>query len=353
MELNQYRKMIDQIDVRIVKLLNERAAISLKIGQEKLKHRKGVYAPDREKEVLRKIKAISGGPMTGEALEAIYREIMSSSLSLEKDVRISYLGPEGSFTHLAANKKFGTQVEYISCQSILEVFQKVEQNDCDYGVVPIENSIEGAVTHTFDLLADSDLKICSQLMLKVSHNLMSRGPLSRVKKIYSNPQVFGQCRNWLLQNLPAAQQVWTSSTTQAAQLAMKEKAAAAIASRQAALIYGLKIIANDIQDIAHNTTRFLVIAKEDVPPTGHDRTSVLFSIKDKVGALHAMLEPFDRHRINLTKIESRPSKKKAWDYYFFVDFEGHRQDPKVKTALNELEDMCKYLKILGSYPVSE
>ncbi len=344
--LNSLRKQIDALDRRLVGVLNQRAHLSLAIGKEKVKSGKGIYSPSREKEVLRHIRALNRGPMSYEDFEAIYREIMSSSLALEKSLRIAYLGTEGSFTHLAANKRFGSRVAYVPCESIQDVFQRVEHGDCDYGVVPIENSIEGAVTHTFDLLVDSELKACAQIMVKISHNLLSRTPkLKEIKHIYSNPQVFGQCRHWLLNNMPHAGQIWVASTTEAAQRAGREKGAAAIASSLAAKIYGLPVLKANIQDIAHNQTRFLVLATHDVPPT------VLFSIKDKVGALHAMLTPFVKNKINLTKIESRPAKKKAWDYYFFVDFEGHRADKNVQKALGRLEGMCKYLKVVGSYPV--
>ncbi|HLF17677.1 MAG TPA: prephenate dehydratase [Candidatus Omnitrophota bacterium] len=351
MNLNELRKKINSIDEKLVKFLNERADVSLEIGKIKEKNKSAIYSPEREKEVLERIRQINKGPMTPEAFEAIYREIMSSSLALEKKLKIAYLGTVGSFTHMAAIKKFGSQIEYISCTSILEVFQKVEQGECDYGVVPVENTTEGAVTHTFDLLVDSDLKVCAQTMLKISHCLLSKYNMKDIKVVYSNPNAAGQCRNWLAIHLPQAGQVWVSSTTEAAQKAAKQAYSAAIASSLAAKEYELPILAKDIQDIPHNMTRFLVLAVQDVPPTGKDRTSILFSIKDKVGALHAMLTPFTKYKINLTKIESRPSKRKAWDYYFFVDLEGHREEAHVKKALEELEGMCKYLKIVGSYPV--
>jgi chorismate mutase/prephenate dehydratase len=354
MSLKDLRRQVDVIDGQIVGLLNKRAKLSLAIGQEKLKTRKGIYSPHREKEVLQRVNVLNQGPMSAEDFEAIYREIMSSSLAMEKKLHIAYLGTEGSFTHLAANKKFGSRVSYVPCDSIPDVFRRVEHGECDYGVVPVENSIEGAVTHTFDLLVDSELKICAQILLKISHNLLSRVKnLTDIKRIYSNPQVFGQCRNWLLQNLPKAGQIPVASTTEAAQRAAKDKKVAAIASSFAAKVYGLPIVKSNIQDIAHNTTRFLVLATQDVPQTGKDRTTILFSIKDRVGALHAMLTPFVNNNINLTKIESRPAKKKAWDYYFFVDFEGHRLDRNVRNALDHLEGMCKYLKVVGSYPVME
>jgi len=351
MNLAKLRKKINAIDSKVVSLLNERSQVSLSIGHEKIKHKKSIYSPGREKEVMRRIQAINKGPMTDEAVEAIYREIMSCSLSLEKIKDVAYLGTEGSFTHSAAMKKFGSQVNYQPCGSILEIFQRVEKEDCDYGVVPIENTTEGAVTHTLDLLVDSDLKICSQVLCRISHTLLSKTTMNKIKKIYSNPQVFGQCRNWLLSHLPTAGQIWVPSTTEAVQIANKQKDSAAIASLLAAKVYKVPILKKNIQDISHNTTRFLVIAREDVAQTGSDRTSIVFSIKDKVGALHSMLVPFHKNKINLTKIESRPSKKKAWDYYFFVDLEGHRMDKNVQKALSKLDGMSKYIKVLGSYPV--
>lgn len=354
MSLGKLRQKIDAIDEKIVDCLNQRAQVSLEIGKEKARTNKSVYAPSREIEVLKRLRKLNNGPISNEALEAVYREVMSGSLALEKPLQIAFLGTEGSFTYMAAREQFGSQVSYVPCISIQDIFQNVEHEVCDYGVVPIENSVEGAVTHTFDLLVDSDLKICRQRMMKISHNLMSKsGKIERIKKIYSNPQVFGQCRNWLANNLPNVAKIAVDSTTMAAQMAARDDSAAGLASSMAAKVNGLKIVNANIQDIAHNTTRFLVLGRQDVPPTNCDRTSILFSIKDKVGALHAMLTPFFKYKINLTKIESRPSKKKAWDYYFFVDFEGHRLDRNVKKALAELEGMCKYLKVLGSYPIVE
>jgi chorismate mutase/prephenate dehydratase len=351
MSLKEYRAKIDQLDERIVKTLNERAKLSQKIGELKNKEKRSIYSAEREQQVLKRVKDMNAGPMTGEALDAIYREIMSASLSLEKALRIAYMGPKASFSHQAALKKFGSQVEYVDCLNISEVFKRVSDGDCDHGVVPIENSIEGAVTHTFDLLVDSDLKICSQLLLEISHNLLSKTTLSKIKNVYSNPHVFGQCRYWLQNNLPQANLIDVVSTTHASQIATKEKNSAAIASILAAKEYNLKVVQQGIEDSHHNITRFLVIANSDVPQTGNDRTSIVFSIRDRVGALHDMLTPFHENKINLTKIESRPSKKKAWDYYFFVDFYGHREDAQVKKALQKLDGMCKYLKVLGSYPV--
>lgn len=353
MRLKALRKRIDNIDKELVQLLNLRAKITQKVAKVKQRAGAGVYSPDREREVLNKISQNSKGPLPSSALEAIYREVMSASLAFEKPLKIAYLGPQATFTHLAALKRFGSQVEYVPCDSIPDVFLEMERGTADYGVVPIENSVEGAVTHTLDMFIDSDLKICAQIILDVSHNLLSKYPKEKIKRVYSNPQVFGQCHIWLQENLPGAERIEVSSTTRAAQIAQKENMSACIASLLAAKVYGLKVIAKDIEDSPHNITRFLVIGNTEAEQTNRDKTSILFSIKDKVGALHDMLIPFKKNGINLTKIESRPSKRKAWDYYFFVDLEGHKNNPRVKKALQELEGSCKFLKILGSYPVGE
>jgi len=353
MAFKTLRSQIDKIDKKIVSLLNKRAKITSGISRLKRRQGKSPYSPDREREVLRKIVAMNQGPLTTQALEAIYREVMSYSLSLEKPIRIAYLGPEASFSHLAALKRFGSQVVYVACDSIADVFLEVERDSADFGVVPIENSIEGAVSYTLDMFIDADLMICAQIILDVSHNLLGNCPKNRIKEVYSNPQVFGQCRIWLQENLPGVEKIEVSSTTHAAQIAAKEKYSACIASLLAARVYKLKVIASEIEDSLHNITRFLVIGRSDVSQTGRDKTSIVFSIKDRVGALHDMLVPFKKYGINLTKIESRPSKKKAWDYYFFVDLEGHRDNQRVKKALGELDIKCRFLKVLGSYPIGE
>ncbi len=291
--------------------------------------------------------------LQNKTLEAIYREIMSGSLSLQNPANIAYLGPEATFTHIAALERFGSSVNYIDCGSITEVFNEVETDRADYGVVPIENSTEGAVNHTLDMFIDSDLKICAESLLPIKHNLLSKEKrISSIKRVYSNPQVLGQCRLWLESNLPGVELVHTSSTTRAAQVASKKKQTAAIGSKLAASKYKLKIIAESIEDSPHNFTRFLIIGKDETEPSKQDKTSIMFSIKDKVGALHDILAPFKRNSVNLTKIESRPSKKKAWDYYFFVDFAVHHKDSKIKKTLARLEKQCKFLKILGSYPAA-
>jgi len=353
MTLRSLRSQIDKIDRKVTQLLNMRAKVSLAIGKLKSKSGKSIYSPEREIEVLRRAVRASKGPLKPSALEAIYREIMSSSLSLEKPLVIAYLGPQATFTNLAALKKFGSQVEYTACKSISDVFLEVEKGNADYGVVPIENSVEGAVSHTLDMFIDSDLKICSQIILDVAHNLLAKCPRDKIRRIYSNPQVFGQCRIWLQKNLCGVEEIEVSSTTRAAQIVAAEKGSACIASLLAARVYKLKVLARDIEDSPHNITRFLVIGNNDVPQTGCAKTSIMFSIKDRVGALHDMLVPFKKYGVNLTKIESRPSKRKAWDYYFFLDLEGHRDSPKVKKAIQELEGKSNFLKVLGSYPVRE
>ncbi len=353
MSLDRLRKEIDSLDRKVIKLLNSRAEAVKKIGKIKINTGKSIYSPEREMEVLRKVISLNNGPLKNGALEAIYREIMSAGLALEKLLKVAYMGPQASFSNLAALKRFGSQMAYVACGSIPEVFLEVERGAADYGVVPVENSIEGAVTHTLDMLVDSDLKICSQVILNVSHNLLANCAKDKIRRVYSNPQVFGQCRIWLQKNLPNAELVDVSSTTRAAEMAKKEKNSAAIASLLASKVYGLKIIASGIQDSLHNITRFLVVGKNVASRTGHDKTSLLFSIKDHVGALYETLLPFRKYGVNLTKIESRPSKKKAWEYYFFVDISGHKDDSKIQKALKELEHKCTYLKILGSYPVGE
>ncbi len=301
--------------------------------------------------MLDKIKKLSHGPLPEDALTSIYREIISACLSLQRPLTIAYLGPMASFTHEAAKNRFGSSANYLPCLNISDVFSVVEKGQADYGVVPVENSIEGAVTYTLDMLIDTDLKICSQVMLEISHNLLADCSKEEVKVIYSHPIVFGQCRMWLEANMPGVELREVPSTAFAAQMAKEKPNAGAIASLLAAQTYGLKVLARGIEDFSHNVTRFLVIGKEIARPTGKDKTSIVFSVKDEVGALYYMLSPFKRYGINLTKIESRPSKRKVWDYYFFVDLEGHVSEERVKKALTELNKRARFFKVLGSYPV--
>jgi len=354
MSLERLRKEIDTIDAKILELLNERASCTQKIGVVKRKASQDVYVPDREKEIYQHLTHKNRGPLTTDSVKAIYKEIMSSALGLEKPIVIAYLGPACTFTHLAALKKFGSSVKYAGCNTITDVFAEVERERADYGVVPIENSTEGAVNHTFDMFIDSKLMICSEVYLDIVHNLLSReGSLGRIHKVYTNPNVFGQCRLWLETNIPRAELIEMSTTTKAAEKAAREKCTGCIASILAAEQYGLKVLAKGIQDSSSNITRFLVIGRTQAKSTDHDKTSIMFSTRDRVGALHDMLVPFKKYRINLTKIESRPSKVRAWEYYFFADLEGHYSDKNVRNAINALRKGAAYLKILGSYPISE
>ncbi len=349
--MKKIRQKINVIDEQIMSLLNRRLKEVLKIGELKKKKNEYFYVPHREKEILDRLIKKNKGPISNTALKDIFQEIFNLSRSLQKKLKVAYLGPEATFTHLAAVKNFGRLAELIPVKSIKDVFNEVEKKRADYGVVPIENSTEGVVNHTLDMFIDSDLKICAELMLEISHNLLSKnGDLRKIKKVCSHCQPIAQCRNWLEENLPNVKLVEVSSTACAAQLAHKRADTAAIASQQAASLYDLKIVARNIGDKADNFTRFLVIGGKDSPPRGKNKTSVMFSVKDRVGALHDMLIPFQKNGINLTKIESRPSGKKVWDYIFFVDFKGHIKDDKVQQTLKLLEKQSFFVKVLGSYP---
>ncbi len=353
MNLSDHRKAIDKLDERIVELLNERTQHVLAIGEIKVKAGEEIYAPHRELAVLQRLNKLNKGPITSESLKAIYREVMSSALSLEKSMTIAYFGPEATFTHQAAIRRFGASLRYSPQKTISDVFAEVSRNRADYGVVPVENSTEGVVTHTLDMLVDSDLQIVSQIVMPIQQCLLSNSQRRSIKKLFSHPQALAQCRLWLQNNMPHVEIIEASSTTRAAELAAQEQGAAAIASALASERYDLRIIEADIQDNTSNITRFLVLGRQSTPLTGHDRTSLVFSIAHQVGALHHALAPFRRYKINMTKIESRPNKRKAWEYFFFVDCDGHVQDRKLIRALEELGKYCKFLKILGSYPKSE
>lgn len=350
MSLEDLRQKIDNVDNEILKLINERAKLAIKIGEIKRLQGKDIYVPDREQTVYRRLVKKNKGPISEKALRAIYKEIMANSLALEKPLCISYLGPQATFTHMAARGKFGALSKYVPARSINDCFNEVIKGRADYGVVPIENSTEGVVNHTLDMFIDSDLVICAEILMDICHYLLSQVPLKKIKKIYSNQQAIAQCRNWLENNLPNTRLIEVASTSEGARRAHQEKNAAAIASKLAAAIYNLNIVAEKIEDVVGNVTRFLVIGKTLSKSTGKDKTSLMFSVKDRPGALYRMLKPFALNKINLTKIESRPSRRKAWEYIFFVDLEGHMSDAKVKKALRELECECQYLKILGSYP---
>ncbi|MCD6583575.1 MAG: prephenate dehydratase [Candidatus Omnitrophica bacterium] len=350
MSLKKLRGQVDNIDNQILKLLLRRAEVVEKINLIKEKKSMEFFSPEREAEILRRLKKINKGVLSDNDIELIFKEIFSVFRALKIKIKVTYLGPEGTFTHLAAVKKFGKKVNYISSETIREVFTIVEKGGADYGVVPVENSIEGVVTHTLDMFFESPLKICAEIIMEIHHDLLSYSSKGKIMRIYSNPQVFAQCREWLVKNFPYVQLIPTSSTAKAALRVKKDRNGACIGSRILASLYGLKVISANIQDTPSNVTRFLVISKEDSLPSGEDKTSIIFSVKDKVGALHDALYSFKKFNINLTKIESRPSKRKAWEYYFFVDFGGHRTDKNVDKSLKELEKRCNFVKVLGSYP---
>jgi len=350
MSLEELRKRIDEIDYQLVQLLNERARVVIEIGKLKNKTDKPVYAPDREKQVFAKIIQANKGPLPDKCLVAIWRELMSGSFVLEKPLRIGYLGPRGSFSHTAAMLKFGQSVEYEPLADIRSIFDEIGKGHCDLGIVPIENSIGGGVIETLDALIDSDVKVCSEVLMAIHHNLLANCSLQDIGKIYSKPEVFAQCRNWLSATFKEAQTIPVASTAKAAQLAAEEPGAAAIGSRVAAELYGLKIVCENIEDVANNTTRFLVVGREDAKPTGEDKTAILFSTAHKAGALADVLDVFKQYNVNLTNIESRPSKKRRWEYYFFVDFIGHKADKQIQEALEEARKHCLQLSILGSFP---
>jgi len=353
MNIPEHRKAIDKLDAKIVRLLNERTQHVLEIGAIKFKAGEEIYAPHRELAVLQRVCRLNKGPITNDAIRAIYREVMSSALSLQKTMRIAYLGPEATFTHQAAIRRFGSSLRYGPQKTITDVFAEVSKNRADYGVVPIENSTEGVVTHTLDMFVDSDLKIVSQIVLRVQHCLLSNSRKTQIKKLFAHPQALAQCRAWVQNNLPRVEIIETSSNARSAELASTEGDTAAIAGLLAAEKYGLRVVEYDIQDNAANATRFLVLGRQCSPPTGRDRTSLMISLVDKVGALHRALAAFRRYRLNMTKIESRPSKRKAWEYFFFIDCDGHVSDHKVAKAVAELEQQCSFVKVLGSYPNTE
>ena len=350
MALENLRKQIDELDSRLVKLLNERAHVVVEIGKLKSKTGGPVYAPDREKEVLAKIAKANNGPLPDKCLVAIWRELMSGSFVLERPLRIGYLGPGGSFSHTAAMLKFGQSVEYEPLVDIRSIFDEVSKGHCDFGLVPIENSIGGGVIETLDALIDSDVRVCSEVLMAVHHNLLANCSLEEIEKIYSKPEVFVQCRNWLSATFKQAQTISVASTAKAAQMAASESNTAAIGSRVAAELYGLGIVCENIEDITNNITRFLVAGREDAKPTGEDKTAVLFSTAHKAGALADVLDVFKQYGINLTNIESRPSKKRQWEYYFFADFVGHRTEENVQKGLEEARKHCLELSVLGSFP---
>lgn len=352
-DIQVFREKIDQIDAQLLKLINRRAELAIKIGQEKTKS--GItnhfHVPHREREIVEGLQKQNKGPFPNHSIDSVFREIFSATLALEKPLSIAYLGPETTFTHQAALKQFGHSSKFFSHNSIDAIFSAVEQGRSDYGVVPIENSIEGVVNLTLDRFVDSPLMISDEIQLGISLYLLSKTKnLKTIKKVYSHPQPLAQCRQWLRRNLPTADQISTSSTAQAAETAAKKENTAAVAGKLAAEYYGLQVVAERIEDLPENHTRFLVISKEKAKRSRDNKTSIMFSIKDESGSLLKILQTFARRKINLTKIQSRPLRNRPWEYLFYLDFEGYVEDETIVKALNSLKKYCLFIKILGSYP---
>ena len=351
--IEELRSAIDSIDDHIVALLNERSRVVLEVGRLKSGNNLQFHVPGRERQIYERLLNSNPGPFPNDALRSIYREIISACLALESPMKVAFLGPKATFSHLATMQQFGLSAELVPLKSIPAVFEEVEKGKALYGVVPVENSTEGVISHTLDMFMESGLKITAEILLEVHHYLLSRtGRMEDIKKVYSHPQPLAQCRQWLDENLPGIPVVDVASTAVAAQIVSEDYSAAAIASELAASLYDLKTVRNRIEDQVNNFTRFLVISRTPTERSGNDKTSVMFSVRDEPGILCRMLEPFAKRGINLSKIESRPYKKKAWEYIFFLDLFGHASDPEVAVALEELKECCQFLKVLGSYPRS-
>ena len=351
MDLGDWRSRINDLDSQILNLLNQRAEAASHIGDLKRRQDAPSYVPEREVAVLRRLAELSAGPLDTAAVTAIWREILSACRALEGPTTVAYLGPPATFTHQAALARFGSASDFRAAPSIAEVFDDVERGRVEYGVVPVENTTEGAVNVTLDRLIEADVVICGELLLEIAQHLLSRaGELGEVKRVLSHPQALAQCRGWLGRHLPDVPTEETASTAAAVELAAGDATLAAVASELAARVYGVPILRQRIEDNRHNATRFLVIGGRGSGPTGRDKTSILFAMRNEPGSLHRILEPFAQRGVNLTKIESRPAKRQPWDYVMFLDFEGHRDTPSVAAVLREVEARTLFLRVLGSYP---
>ncbi len=349
--LKPLRERIDVLDARLLELLSERASLAQQIGALKDGE---VYRPEREAQVLRRLRELNPGPLGADAVERLFVEIISACRALERPLAVAYLGPRGTFSEEAAVKRFGAAADTLACATIDDVFRAVESRQAHYGVVPVENSTEGAVGRTLDLLLATPLKACGEVMLPVHQCLLHNGDdLASVRRVYSHPQSFGQCQRWLAANVPSAERISASSNGEAARLASEDAAAAAVGPRRAGETYGLRVAAANIEDDPRNTTRFLVIGPRDAGVSGRDKTSLVMSAQNRPGAVHQLLDPLARHGVSMTRLESRPSRTGLWEYVFYVDLEGHRDDARVAAALAELGDRAAFLKILGSYPAAK
>ncbi|MCP3672465.1 MAG: prephenate dehydratase [Gammaproteobacteria bacterium] len=354
-ELQQIRERIDSLDLQIQDLINQRAEAAQEVARVKRAEDKDAffYRPEREAQVLATVKQRNLGPVGDEEMTRLFREIMSTCLALEQPLHVAFLGPEGTFTQAAALKHFGHSVETVAMGSIPDIFRDVESGACHYGVVPVENSTEGVISHTLDMFLNSGLQICGEVTLRIHHHLLSKGgDLSSITKVYSHQQSLAQCRLWLDRNLHRAEQQSVGSNAEAARLASNDPQSAAIAGEMAAEIYGLGFLAESIEDEPDNTTRFLIIGRQSVAASGNDKTTMLLSARNVAGSLNTLLRPLSEHSISMTRIESRPSRRGTWDYVFFIDIHGHMDDPNVAQAMQELRADASLFKVLGSYPIA-
>ncbi len=355
-QLRSIRREIDDLDTRIQGLISRRAECAGKVARIKRASNPRLsdfYRPEREAEVLRNVKTRNKGPLHDEAVVAIFRQIMSASLALQLPLQVAYLGPEGTYTHAAALKQFGTSIEPVALAAIDEVFREVESGNAAYGIVPVENSTEGVVNHTLDMFLQSTLNICGEVSLRIHHHLLSNEEnINQVNTVYGHPQALAQCRRWLSINLPNVERIAASSNAEAASIVVKTPGSAATASESAASVYQLQSLARNIEDDPNNITRFFVIGKQQTDPSGKDKTSLLLSAANHPGALYAMLSPIAENGVSMTRIESRPSRRAVWDYVFFVDVEGHQRDANISKVLSRLQDNHFLVRVLGSYPVS-
>ena len=353
-KLEELRKKIDEIDRALLRLFNERAKLAQTVGVDKKAAGEAVlFRPEREAQILARRQAENAGPLPNAAIAQLYRELMSACMALEAPLTIAYLGPEGTFSQAAALKAFGSSVSTLSCATIDEVFRTVEARQADYAVVPVENSTEGAVGRTLDLMLATPLAACGEVQLEVHQNVMSHAPsLTKVLRVYSHSQSLAQCNSWLNAQLPLAERIPVASNAEAAKRAAADPQSAAIAGEMAARIYEVPVLARHIEDDPNNRTRFLVIGAQTVPPSGRDQTSLVMSAPNRPGAVHALLAPFARHGVSMTRLESRPSRMGRWEYYFFVDLQGHETDTNVAAALAELRELAPFVKLLGSYPAA-
>ncbi|QTA81486.1 Bifunctional chorismate mutase/prephenate dehydratase [Desulfonema limicola] len=349
--LTQLRESIDNIDNNLLELINKRLEFVQDVGKLKAKEGCQVLDSTRESQIFQRLLELNKGPLNEKVLRHLFTQIMAASRQLQRPSRVTFLGPEATFTHIAAMNHFGHSVEYIPQPSIRDVFNEVEKGTCHYGVVPVENSIEGAVNHTLDLFFESELKICAEKYQPISHDLLCKGgTIHDIQKVYSHPQAFAQCRRWLQKYLPKAALKECGSTALAAQKAAKKQGTAAIASSEAAHMYQLEVVASRIEDAAKNTTRFLIIGKDEIHRTGEDKTSLMFVTSHIPGALYKVLKPIADFGLNMVKLESRPTKHENWSYFFFVDIEAHIEDESMQKTLEEMKKLCLFLKSLGSYP---